>query len=114
MKDTSGMSRRGFLGLMGAGAAMAVAAPLSAATKSARASKAMGGVVPIAFTPARPAGKVDFDGLASQVEFLKRGAVHGVAWPKIASGWTTLDESDRIKGAEVMVQAARGGNTKVI
>lgn len=112
MKDAATLSRRGFLTTLTAGVAVATAPMLVGQPRPAR--KAMHGVFPIATTPSRPDGKVDFDGLGSQVAFLRRGGVHGVAWPQIASGWTTLEEPERIKGAEVMVQAARGGNTSVI
>jgi dihydrodipicolinate synthase/N-acetylneuraminate lyase len=110
MKDLSKLHRRALLATLAAGT-LAAAAPAVAQT---RRSRALAGVFPIAFTPGRPDGKVDFDGLASQVAFLRRGGVHGVAWPQIASGWTTLEEPERIKGAEVMVQAARGGKTAVV
>lgn len=107
MKDTNTLSRRLFLATLTAGAAVA-ATPGLGELRSTR--KTLHGLFPIAFTPERPDGMVDFDGLASQVTFLRRGGVHGVAWPQIASGWTELDERERIKGADVMVQAARDGD----
>jgi dihydrodipicolinate synthase/N-acetylneuraminate lyase len=111
MKDTTMLDRRALLATLTAGVA-ATALPAFGQPRAAK--RSLAGVFPIAFTPNRPDGKVDFDGLASQIAFLRRGGVHGVAWPQIASGWTTLDEGDRIKGAEVSVQAARGGKTAVI
>lgn len=103
------LDRRALLATFTAGLA-ASAVPAIAQPWTA---KKIAGVFPIAFTPELN-GKVDFDGLASQVAFLRRGGVHGVAWPQIASGWTTLEEPDRIKGAEIMAQAARGGKTALI
>jgi 4-hydroxy-tetrahydrodipicolinate synthase len=111
MKHTASLDRRALLASLTAGAVVA-AAPALAQPKPA--ARGLAGVYPIAFTPTHPDGKVDFDGLASQVQFLRRGGVHGVAWPQIASGWTTLAEPERLKGAEVQVQAARGGKTKVV
>jgi dihydrodipicolinate synthase/N-acetylneuraminate lyase len=113
MKDAVTLSRRGFLATLAAGATVSAAPNLKAESRQVG-QQPMHGVFPIAFTPVRPDGKIDFDGLASQTAFLRRGGVHGVAWPQIASGWTTLEESERIQGAEVMVQAARGGTTSVV
>jgi 4-hydroxy-tetrahydrodipicolinate synthase/2-dehydro-3-deoxy-phosphogluconate/2-dehydro-3-deoxy-6-phosphogalactonate aldolase len=74
----------------------------------------LAGVFPIAFTPVRPDDVVDFDGLAAQARFCSRGGVHGIAWPQIASGWTTLSEQERMQGADVLVSAARGSRTSVV
>jgi dihydrodipicolinate synthase/N-acetylneuraminate lyase len=40
--------------------------------------------------------------------------VHGLAWPQIASGWTTLTEEERMHGAETIISAARGGTTAIV
>ena len=109
MIEPKTMDRRVLLAALG-GTFAAAATPAIAESATRR---KIAGVFPIAFTPERD-GKVDFDGLASQMRFLRRGRVHGVAWPQIASGWSTLDEPDRLKGAEVMLEAARGGPTAVI
>jgi dihydrodipicolinate synthase/N-acetylneuraminate lyase len=77
-------------------------------------SQKLHGLLPIAFTPDGPDGKLDFDDLASQVRFLRRGRVHGVAWPQIASGWTELSEKERTTGAKVMVEAGEGDVSVVI
>src|SRR6185437_11760343 len=39
---------------------------------------------------------------------------HGLAWPQIASGWTTLSEEERLEGAEALISAARGGATAIV
>ena len=114
MRDSATLDRRALLATLAAGAAATALPATARPQRGAAKPKGLAGVYPIAFTPSRPDGKVDFDGLASQVQFLRRGGVHGVAWPQIASGWTTLDEAERKKGAEVQVQAARGGKTKVV
>ena len=105
------LSRRQFIGAASAGAAL-LATPqwLSAATTK----KKLQGLYPIGFTPVNPKGDIDFDGLAGQVQFCRRGGVHGIAWPQIASGWTTLSESERMQGAEAMLSAAKGGPTAVV
>jgi dihydrodipicolinate synthase/N-acetylneuraminate lyase len=111
MRETATLDRRDLLASLAAASAFA-AAPALAQPRPVR--KTLRGVFPIASTPSRPDGKVDFDGLVSQVAFLRRGGVHGVAWPQIASGWTTLEEPERLKGAELMAEAARGGKTSVV
>lgn len=111
MTDKAMVDRRALLAAFSAGAAMAAAPALA---KTAAARKRIAGVFPIAFTPTGPGDKVDFEGLANQVTFLRRGGVQGVAWPQIASGWTTLTEDERIHGAEALVGAGRGGRTAVV
>lgn len=78
------------------------------------AARRLAGVFPIGFTPVNAQNQLDYDGLAAQVEFCRRGGVHGLAWPQIASGWTTLTEEERVHGAETLVSAARGGATAIV
>ena len=105
------LSRRQFLGAATAGAALlAVPRWMHAAT----AKKKLQGLFPIGFTPVNAQGEIDYEGLASQVSFCRRGGVHGIAWPQIASGWTTLSESERMQGAEALLSAAKGGTTAVV
>jgi dihydrodipicolinate synthase/N-acetylneuraminate lyase len=78
------------------------------------AARRLAGVFPIGFTPVNAQNQVDYDGLAAQVQFCRRGGVHGLAWPQIASGWTTLTEEERMHGAETLISAARGGSTAIV
>jgi dihydrodipicolinate synthase/N-acetylneuraminate lyase len=110
-KMTSNLDRRMFMA--GLSATFAIRRE-TAHAMTRREPRALSGVFPIGFTPTTPADAIDFDGLASQVEFCKRGGVHGIAWPQIASGWTTLTEYDRLKGAEIMVDVAKGSSTAVV
>jgi dihydrodipicolinate synthase/N-acetylneuraminate lyase len=103
--------RRQFLGAMAVGAA-ALTVPRMVGALPAK--RRLAGVFPIGFTPVNARDEVDFDGLAGQVEFCKRGGVHGIAWPQIASGWTTLSEDERRHGAEALISAARGGSTAIV
>jgi dihydrodipicolinate synthase/N-acetylneuraminate lyase len=104
------LGRRQFLG------AMALAATAAAAPRYvfATASRKLAGIFPIGFTPVNPQDQIDYDGLASQVKFCQRGGVHGLAWPQIASGWTTLSEDERIHGADALLSAAKGGSTAIV
>jgi dihydrodipicolinate synthase/N-acetylneuraminate lyase len=78
------------------------------------AARRLAGVFPIGFTPVNAQNQIDYDGLAAQVQFCRLGGVHGLAWPQIASGWTTLTEEERMHGAEALVSAARGGATAIV
>ncbi len=111
MTNISGMDRRQFLGALSLGAAaLAMPRVIQAHTGARR----LAGVFPIGFTPVNAQNEVDFDGLAAQVQFCRRGGVHGLAWPQIASGWTTLSEEERMRGAETILSAARGGATAIV
>jgi dihydrodipicolinate synthase/N-acetylneuraminate lyase len=105
------MDRRHFLGGLSMAAAALALPPIDAA---AMATRRLAGVFPIGFTPVTAEGQIDFDGLAAQVKFCRRGGVQGFAWPQMASGWTTLTEEDRMHGAEALISAARGGPTAIV
>jgi dihydrodipicolinate synthase/N-acetylneuraminate lyase len=111
MIANSALSRRQFLGAVSAGAAVLA---MPTALRALPAKKKLAGVFPIGFTPVNSAGQIDFQGLAAQVKFCNRGGVQGFAWPQIASGWTTLSESERLQGAEALLSAAKGGSTAVV
>src|SRR5271170_6354769 len=111
MTAVPGFDRRQFLGALSMGAA-AMALPQLIHAQAAR--KRLAGVFPIGFTPVNAQNEVDYDGLAAQVQFCRRGGVHGMAWPQIASGWTMLSEEERMHGAETIVSAARGGSTAIV
>src|SRR5271156_5770460 len=111
MTGASGLDRRQFLGALSLGAAALAVPPIMRAQTAAR---RLAGVFPIGFTPVNAQNEVDYDGLASQVQFCRRGGVHGLAWPQIASGWTTLTPEERMHGAETIIAAARGGTTAIV
>src|SRR5690242_11858824 len=103
MMNTPNFNRRQFLGALSMAAA-AMGIPQIATALPAK--KRLAGVFPIAFTPVGAENKVHLEGLAAQVNFCRRGGVHGLAWPQIASGWTTLSEQERLEGAEALISAA--------
>src|SRR5258707_4420349 len=111
MTTMTGLDRRQFIGALSLGAAAMSLPRLSGAQAAAR---SLAGVFPIGFTPVNAQNQVDYDGLAAQVQFCRRGGVHGLAWPQIASGWTTLTEEERMHGAETIISAAHGGNTAIV
>ena len=77
-------------------------------------SKPLNGVFPIGQTPFTESDKLDLDCLAAEVKFVNRGKAHGFAWPQIASGWSTLSESERFSGAEAILAAGKGGGTALV
>jgi dihydrodipicolinate synthase/N-acetylneuraminate lyase len=113
MSEPSKVDRRQFLGALAIGAAATAVSGLVTAA-AAPPPKALAGVFPIGFTPVNARDEIDYDGLASQVAFCRKGGVHGLAWPQIASGWTTLSEDERMRGAEALVSAAKGGPTAIV
>ena len=92
----------------------AAAFALPRIVKGQAAKRRLAGVFPIGFTPVSAQNEIDFEGLATQVRFCRRGGVHGLAWPQNASGWITLTEEERMRGAESLISAARGGATAIV
>ena len=111
MARESTMGRRQFLGAV-ALSATALAMPRNLWAKPQ--TRKLAGVFPIGFTPVNAQNEIDYEGLAAQIQFCRRGGVHGLAWPQIASGWTTLSEEERMRGAEAMLSAAHGGSTAIV
>jgi dihydrodipicolinate synthase/N-acetylneuraminate lyase len=103
--------RREFLQTMGLGAA---GLALSNSALQAITAKPLRGLFPIGFTPCTPDNKMDLEGLAAQVRFCNRGGVHGLIWPQLASGWTTLSDTERMDGTEAILAAGKGGKTALV
>jgi dihydrodipicolinate synthase/N-acetylneuraminate lyase len=108
--DSETPARREFLWTLGGGAlALALAGRgWSAGTKPMR------GLFPIAQSPVTQDDKLDLECLTNQVKFCNRYKVHGIAWPQIASGWSTLSEKERLDGAEAMLATNKGGTTALV
>jgi dihydrodipicolinate synthase/N-acetylneuraminate lyase len=123
------LDRRDFLQFLGAGAgalglalagvrsAKAETDPNTGASSAIDVSpgpKKLRGLFPIIETPFTPDNQLDLDGLAAEVTFCNRGSVHGMMWPQLASGWSTLSEAERISGAEAMLAAGKGGYSAIV
>lgn len=102
--------RRGFLREIGGGALGLALAGISDSAEG----RALLGVFPIGQTPVTPSGKLDLECLQNEVRMCNRYRVHGFVWPQIASGWTTLSESERLEGAEAILAAGKGGGTSLV
>jgi dihydrodipicolinate synthase/N-acetylneuraminate lyase len=103
--------RRTFMQSLACGG-LALAMPR--AVRSTPASKPLNGLFPIGSTPFTESDKLDLDCLAEQVKFVNRGGVHGLVWPQIASGWSTLSEDERLAGAEAILAAGKGGRGALV
>lgn len=112
--DSANIGRRSLLQALVIGG-VALSLPAAAlARRTGRGSDTFRGLFPIGSTPVDAQNNVDFEGLANQVTFLRRGNVPGIAWPQLASGWSVLSEKERLEGAEALVSAAKGGDTAIV
>ncbi|MCY4075305.1 MAG: dihydrodipicolinate synthase family protein [Acidobacteria bacterium] len=106
-------TRREWLATVGAATAAGAAARAAAAflpTGRLRAAEAkpMRGAFMIMSTPYTAANEVDYDDLASQVDFLDRCGVHGLVWPQNSSEQRYLTKAERLRGFDVLAEAAKG------
>ena len=58
-------------------------------------------------TPFTDAGQLDVETLVREAVFLHRAGVQGMAWPQLASEWSTLSFDERIAGAGAVVEAVK-------
>jgi len=108
-------TRRNFLQMAGATAlGLSLSHAAEAVDAATPAGKSFWGVFPIGQSPFTPDDKLDLDCLAAEVKFCNRGGVAGLAWPQIASGWSTLSEKERLDGTEVILAAGNGGKTSLV
>ncbi|MEX0901861.1 MAG: dihydrodipicolinate synthase family protein [Pseudohongiellaceae bacterium] len=73
---------------------------------------AMRGVFMILSTPYTADGDVDYGDLAGQVDFLQQCGVDGLVWPQNSSEQRYLSREERMRGFEVLAEAAR--NTDMV
>ncbi len=100
------VTRRDFLGTL-AGAAVA-------AYGSTASQKPMRGIFVIAATPYTNSKAVDYPDLAREVEWLERCGAHGIVWPQRASEYYLLSAEERLRGFDVIGEAARGKKPAVV
>lgn len=77
-------------------------------------SNAFRGVFTIPSTPFDEQLAVDWDGLRRVVDFCVECGAHGIVWPVNASGFATLSDAERLKGAQVVVEQVAGRTPVVI
>jgi 4-hydroxy-tetrahydrodipicolinate synthase len=74
----------------------------------AAATKPLRGAFPIMATPYTEAKAIDYEDLAGEVDFLVRCGVQGMVWPQLASEYVFLTKEERLRGMEVVANAAKG------
>jgi 1-pyrroline-4-hydroxy-2-carboxylate deaminase len=99
---TSTYTRRHFL----AGLSSAMLAPKLAV--QAAVPKPLRGAFPIMATPYTESKAIDYEDLAGEVEFMIRCSVQGMVWPQSASEYAFLTKEERLRGMEVVANAAKG------
>ena len=92
--------------LLGIGFA-AAGSGLEAETRAST-NKAMRGIFIIMATPYTASRSVDYEDLAREVDFLDRCGVHGMVWPQASSEYSKLTKEERLRGMEVLAEAAKG------
>ncbi len=113
MQASPTFTRRQWLATVGAAtgagaAAQAAAAFVPSGRLRAAEAKPMRGAFMIMSTPYTEANEVDYEDLAGQVDFLDRCGVHGLVWPQNSSEQRYLTKAERLRGFEVLAEAARG------
>lgn len=86
-------------------------APLLAAAAPANPFR---GIFPIVQTPFFDNGQLDPATLSTEIQFLNRCGVHGLAWPQLASEFWSLTEAERLTGAEAILSAGKGKPAKLV
>ncbi len=102
MTATASFTRRDCLTLL-ASAALTNTRTLRAGDK-----KPLRGAFMILATPYTSTKAIDYEDLASEVQFLDRCEVQGMVWPQNASDLNYLTKDERMRGMEVIAKAAKG------
>jgi len=98
--NRSSYSRREWLAALGAGV-------VTTATAATRLGKPMRGAFMILATPYTSDKAIDYEDLAAEVKFLDRCGVQGMVWPQHASDLKFLTHEERMRGMEVLAEAAK-------
>jgi len=76
--------------------------------------KALRGVFIILTTPFTARGDVDWEDLARETTFCDRCGVRGVVWPQGSSGVANLTKAERLRGMQVLADAAHGKSIALV
>ncbi len=102
MTATASFTRRDCLTLL------ASVALTNTRTVRAEDKKPLRGAFMILATPYTSTKAIDYEDLASEVQFLDRCEVQGMVWPQNASDLNYLTKDERMRGMEVIAKAAKG------
>ena len=106
----SSPTRRDWLASAGAAALLSH----SGFAATAVAAKQMRGAFIILSTPYTLSKAIDYEDLASEVDFLDRCGAHGLVWPQLSSELPQLSKDERLRGMEVLAKAARSRKPALI
>ncbi len=76
--------------------------------------KTMQGAFMILSTPYTETKAVDWDDLAAQVDFLEARGIQGLVWPQLSSDYDFLSKAERLRGMEVLAEAAHGKSAALV
>jgi dihydrodipicolinate synthase/N-acetylneuraminate lyase len=99
-------SRRSFLATLAGAAGAAYSRPSS--------EKPLRGIFIIVATPYNESKAVDYEDLAREIDWLNRCGAHGMVWPQMASEYNRLTVEERLRGFEVIADAAKGKQSAVV
>lgn len=85
-----------------------VGATALASQASTQEEKSLTGVFKILATPYKQDKSIDYDDLASEVEFLIKCGMQGLVWPQNSSDLPYLTSDEVMEGMDVIAKAAKG------
>jgi len=94
--------------LLAAAGSAALFARSKATAAPSMPAKSMQGAFIILSTPYTATKAVDWEDLASEVDWMNRFGVHGLVWPQLSSELLQLKKDERLHGMEVLAKAAKG------
>src|SRR5580704_18997326 len=94
--------------LLAAAGSAALLSGMRAAAGPSLPAKSLQGAFIILSTPYTADKAVDWEDLASEVDWMDRFGVHGMVWPQLSSELLQLSKDERFRGMDVLAKAARG------
>jgi len=104
--DSLVSTRRRFLATLAGAAGAAFAKPSP--------DKPLRGIFVIVATPYTESKAVDYEDLAHEIDWLNRCGTHGLVWPQMASEYNRLTVEERLRGYEVIADAAKRKRAAVV
>ena len=104
------ISRREMLFTLGAG----VMSARGVAAAALEMNKPLRGTLLILHTPFTATGAVDWEDMAREAAFVDRCGAHGIVWPQGSSSVATLTKAERLRGMEVLAQAAKSQRAALV
>src|SRR5580704_14041079 len=94
--------------LLAAAGSAALLSGMRAAAGPSLPAKSLQGAFIILSTPYTADKAVDWEDLASEVDWMDRFGVRGMVWPQLSSELLELSKDERFRGMDVLAKAARG------